>query len=165
MAKSTTRTLADLDDDMLSFWKAATLAVAEITPIDESATEEVRTMAAELLRESYPVHALAAFSPDTLPDDVKRNYMYWLLEHEKTQNSYYIVRIFTYFVRNGINPPKWVLESLAEGFRKHILDSDPSKLAKQLGLIGKESGADNPAAEVARRLYAVSAYGTDLDLV
>ena len=45
-----------------------------------------------------------------------------------------------------------MLESLAEGFRKHILDSDPSKLAKQLGLIGKESGADNPAAEVARRL-------------
>ena len=151
MSKNTDEWVSEISDELLDSWIGATLEAAEIYEDNDSIPEDLRAVATKLLRMSYPVHALKAFRPDSLPDEVKGQYLYWLVEYEKTQNAYYVIRIFTEFVRNGINPPKWVLEFVAQGFRQQILDSDPIKLAKQMGLVGRESGADSPAAEFERR--------------
>ena len=68
--------------------------------------------------------------------------------YHKTKNVYYAISAYTQMVSSGLSPPVWVLDALCAGFKKHLSDPDPKKLAKQLGVSGGASGATNPFNEM-----------------
>lgn len=96
--------------------------------------------------------ALEPFDADNLPDDLRENYIIWLSGYMRSHNNYYVIELFTLFINKGITPPKWVMDIIATGFYAHLkVDTNPDKLAQQLGLKGNASGATNPWQDRVRR--------------
>lgn len=138
--------LIDLDSEPKSRVNAFNKRIQELQEkLDEYETElEARDNPTENAAEP-----LQEFDIESIPSSVRSDYVMWLLGWDVTKNNYYVVEIFTRFVKQGINPPKWVLEILAEGFLEHFRDRnrDPNLLAQKLGLKGDKSGGTNPWQE------------------
>lgn len=64
-----------------------------------------------------------------------------------SKNIYVVLDTFLKFYDLGLYPPKWVLDHLVDGFRKHVKNPDPELLSTQLGVSGKGSGSTNPHDE------------------
>ncbi len=131
----------DIDDEVLLAKIEEHLAMAI------NAKEECeRYLAVAPQPNSDVVSSLLPFDIETLPDNVSGAYAKCLTQFGMTQNSYWVIEIYTVFVRAGVCPPKWVLEHIADGFFKHLSDPDrdPNQLAKCLGIKGVASGAKNP---------------------
>ncbi len=95
---------------------------------------------------------LEPFDAENLPDNLRDNYVEWLSGYVRSHNNYYVIELFTMFVTRGITPPKWVMDIIATGFYAHLkVDTNPDKLAQQLGLKGNASGATNPWQDRVRR--------------
>lgn len=104
--------------------------------------------------EVNPSAALEPFDAENLPDDLRENYIIWLSGYMRSHNNYYVIELFTLFVDKGITPPKWVMDIIHKGFYAHLkdIDTNPDKLAQQLGLKGNASGATNPWHDRVRRV-------------
>ena len=65
-------------------------------------------------------------------------------EYRWTENIYFVFQLYLKFLDLGLYPPKWVLEVLAEGLRRHMASPDPELFASQMHVSGHASGATNP---------------------
>jgi len=110
--------------------------------------------AAPSLLEVNSFATLEPFDAENLPDNLRDNYVEWLSGYVRSHNNYYVIELFTLFVDKGITPPKWVMDIMATGFYAHLkdIDTNPDKLAQQLGLKGNASGATNPWHDRVRRV-------------
>ena len=78
------------------------------------------------------------------PFDINlKSYFYFM----QTQNIYGVLTAFVKFQKLGLYPPPWVIEHLANVFKRHLANPDPDLLAFQLGISGEGSGAQNPYHE------------------
>ncbi len=121
-----------------------------IASIERMRTESAAPSALEV----NSIATLEPFDAENLPDDLRENYIVWLSGYVRSHNNYYVIELFTLFVDKGITPPKWVMDIIYKGFYAHLkdIDTNPDKLAQQLGLKGNASGATNPWHDRVRRV-------------
>ena len=69
---------------------------------------------------------------------------------ELSKNGFYIIEIYMMFIAEGLAPPMRILNLIAAGFAKFMLEDepDPKKLGKFLGVEGVASGSSNPVEQV-----------------
>ena len=102
--------------------------------------------------------AFAGGAADTLPpfdislmdEDWATHYMLQVQQFHPSGNGHLVLEIFARCVVNGISPPKWVMEHVGLAFARYAfsgLGQDTSMLLKDLGLVGRASGATCPWAE------------------
>jgi len=64
--------------------------------------------------------------------------------YKATNNSYWLLETFVWFVGEGISPPSWVLTSLGRRLQVHLENPDVDLLSIQLGVQARGSGKTNP---------------------
>jgi len=87
---------------------------------------------------------------DPLPDQEPKPEHLQYVEKAKFEdfgNIYAPISILVRFYDLGLYPPKWALAALVERFRDHLANPDPELFARQMGIVGKTSGARNPYDE------------------
>ena len=135
----------------------AYLSLSKLSPDQEARVDdlkqEIRRLEKAVLEEQEWIESLEvladadqsldSFDLRNMPEQFRREYISKLIAYERSGNNHFIVELFVLFVSAGVNPAKWILEFLADGFEIFLSDPsrDAAKIGKHLSLGGVASGS------------------------
>lgn len=90
--------------------------------------------------------SLQGVNVELMSDSFLRRYILDVQGNCFVEHPYFAVETFCRFIEEGIAPPRWVLQWIADSFSTYLAEDDPEpkKLGKCFGFEGLASGSSNP---------------------